>query len=228
MPPLQVVSEFEPTGDQPQAIDKSGGGLSSEHARPGVAGRDRFRQDLHDGQGDRARAEAHADPRPQQDAGRATLQRDARVLSQQRGGVLRQLLRLLSAGSLHPAHRHIHRKGSADQRGDRPAAAGDNVVALQPARHSDRGFGLVHLWFGQPAGLRACGAEPACRRHGAAQPHPAPSGRDLLRAQRQYAAARALPCARRCAGGAAGGPRVRLSDQPVGATRSSASARSTR
>ena len=46
--------------------------------------------------------------------------------------------------------------------------------------------------------------------------HLAPPGRNLLRAQRQRLAARPLPRPRRCAGGAAGRPRVRLPHQPVG------------
>jgi len=39
-----------------------------------------------------------------------------------RGGVFRLLLRLLPAGSLHPAHRHLHREGFLDQRADRSHA----------------------------------------------------------------------------------------------------------
>ena len=67
------------------------------------------------------------------------------LLPGQRGRVLRQLLRLLPARGLRPAHRHLHREGLVDQRADRPhAPLGD---AGDPgARRRDRGrLGLLHL-----------------------------------------------------------------------------------
>ncbi len=58
--------------------------------------------------------------------------------SRQRGRILRQLLRLLPAGSLRPAHRHLHREGQLAEPADRPHAplghAGD-----PGARRRDRG-----------------------------------------------------------------------------------------
>src|SRR5215213_466650 len=60
---------------------------------------------------DRALQEAHARPRPQQDARRAALRGVPGVLSEQRGRVLRQLLRLLPAGGLPAPERHVHREG---------------------------------------------------------------------------------------------------------------------
>jgi excinuclease ABC subunit B len=61
---------------------------------------------------------------PQQDARRPALRRVSRALSPQRRRVLRQLLRLLPARSVHPPARHLHRKGRLAQRRSRsPAAA---------------------------------------------------------------------------------------------------------
>ena len=96
----------------------------------------------------------------QQDAGRAVRQRAAPAAAQQRGGVLRLLLRLLPARGLRPADRHLHREGLLDQRGGRAAAAlGDQLAAHPPRRH--RGLhGLLHLRPRHPAGVR--------RPHGAA------------------------------------------------------------
>ena len=51
----------------------------------------------------------------------------------QRGGILRQLFRLLPAGGVHPAHGHLYRKGLVDQRGDRAAAALGGQLAAVPA-----------------------------------------------------------------------------------------------
>jgi hypothetical protein len=65
--------------------------------------------------------------------------------------------------------RHLHRKGLGDQRGDRPAAPGRHQFALQPPRCGDRRLGVLHLRPGQPAGLRPSGAESARGRDGAAQ-----------------------------------------------------------
>ena len=69
------------------------------------ARRDRHRQDVHDGRGDRAGPAPGAGDRPQQDARGAALQRVPRVLPRQRGRVLRLLLRLLPARGLRPRSR---------------------------------------------------------------------------------------------------------------------------
>ena len=53
VPDFQLVAPFQPTGDQPQAIDSSSTG-SSGPAPPDPAGRDRHGQDVHDRQGHRA------------------------------------------------------------------------------------------------------------------------------------------------------------------------------
>ena len=73
----------------------------------GAARRDRDGQDLHHGQGHRADPATRHHPRPQQDAGRAALRRVQGLLPEQRGRVFRQLLRLLPARSLRPAHRYV-------------------------------------------------------------------------------------------------------------------------
>ena len=60
------------------------------------------------------------------------------LLPEQRGRVLRLLLRLLPARGLRPADRHLHREGLLDQRGGRAAAALGDQLAADPARR-DRG-----------------------------------------------------------------------------------------
>ena len=109
-------------------------GVRGEERDQVLLGRHRLRQDLHHGQGDRGGAEADADPGAQQDAGGAALRRDEELLPGQRGGILRQLLRLLPAGSLRPAHRHLHREGRADQRADRPHAPRRDAGAARAQR----------------------------------------------------------------------------------------------
>ena len=71
---------------------------------------------------DPAGAASDADPRPEQEPRRPARAGDARVLPEQPGRVLRQLLRLLPARGLHPVERHLHREGLVDQRRDRSAA----------------------------------------------------------------------------------------------------------
>ena len=97
---------------RPAAGDR-GAGRGREAPRPhaGAARRHRLRQDLHHGEGDRGDAAPGADPRAQQDAGGAALRRVQELLPRQRGRVFRHLLRLLPAGSLRPAHRHLYREG---------------------------------------------------------------------------------------------------------------------
>ena len=82
---------------------------------------------------------------PEQDARRPALWRVQELLPRQRGRVFRLLLRLLPAGGLRPAHRHLHREGILDQRADRPHAPLGDARAARARRRHHRRLGLVHL-----------------------------------------------------------------------------------
>ena len=131
---------------RPAAGDRGAGqGRARPGARPGAARRHRLRQDLHHGQGDRGDAAPGADPRPQQDAGRAALRRVQELLSRQRGRVFRLLLRLLPARGLCAAHRHLYREGIQHQRADRPHAPRRDPRGAGARRRDHRRLGLLHL-----------------------------------------------------------------------------------
>ncbi len=131
---------------RPAARDRrTGQGNRRSRARPGAARRHRLGQDLHHGQGDRGDAAPGADPRPQQDAGGAALRRVQELLPRQRGRVLRLLLRLLPAGGLRPALRHLYREGIVDQRADRPHAPRRDARGDGARRRHHRRLGLLHL-----------------------------------------------------------------------------------
>ena len=131
---------------RPAAGDQ-GTGRRRATPRPhaGAARRHRLGQDLHHGQGDRGDAAPGADPGAQQDAGRAALRRVQVVLPRQRGGIFRLLLRLLPAGSLRPAHRHLYREGILHQRADRPHAPQRHARAARARRRHHRRLGVLHL-----------------------------------------------------------------------------------
>ena len=116
-------------------------------AHPGAARRHRLRQDLHDGEGDRGDAAARAGAGAEQDAGRAALWRVQEFLPRQRGGIFRLVLRLLPAGSLCPAHRHLYREGFLDQRADRPHAPLGDARAAGARRRDHRRLGVLHLRY---------------------------------------------------------------------------------
>ena len=83
--------------------------------------------------------QADADHRAEQDAGRPALRRDARSVPGQRRPLLRQLLRLLPARSVHPGDRHLHREGRDHQRPDRShAPRGHPRAAVATGRHHRR------------------------------------------------------------------------------------------
>ncbi len=124
---------------------RAGRGRQAQRARPGAARRHRLGQDLHHGQGHRGDAAPGADPRAEQDARRPALRRVQVVLPRQRGRVFRLLLRLLPAGSLRPAHRHLHREGILDQRADRPHAPLGDALAARARRRHHRRLGVLHL-----------------------------------------------------------------------------------
>ena len=140
-----IKSDFEPKGDQPTAIKDLVEGVEAQRPHAGAARRHRLRQDLHHGQGDRGDAAPGADPGAEQDAGRAALRRVQDLLPRQRGRVFRLLLRLLPAGSLRPAHRHLYREGILDQRADRPHAPLGDALAARARRRHHRRLGVVHL-----------------------------------------------------------------------------------
>ena len=142
---FKVVSEFEPKGDQPEAIRQLVEGIARARARSGAARRHRLRQDLHDGQDHRGDAAAGADPGAEQDARGAALRRVQELLPGQRGRVFRLLLRLLPARSLRAAHRHLYREGILDQRADRPHAPRRDARGAGARRRHHRRLGLLHL-----------------------------------------------------------------------------------
>ena len=71
---FELVSEYTPKGDQPAAIAELVKGIEAQE-------RDQLGQDLHNGQRHRRDAAPGADPRAQQDAGRAALWRVQELLS---------------------------------------------------------------------------------------------------------------------------------------------------
>ena len=174
--PFRISTSFEPRGDQAEAIEQLAAGLQDGGEAPGPARCHGFGQDLHDGQGDRGGAAPGAGPGAQQDAGRAALPRVQDVLSRKRGRVLRLLLRLLPAGSLHRRHRHLHRKGRADQRRNRPAASLRDPVAVRAPRLHHRRQRVVHLRSGFAGSLLRHAAVPGKGQTDPARRNPAPAG----------------------------------------------------
>ena len=83
--------------------------------------------------------------RAEQDPRRAALRRVQELLPRQCGRIFRQLLRLLPARGLRPAHRHLHREGKLGERGDRPHAPLGDAVAAGARRRDHRRVGLLPL-----------------------------------------------------------------------------------
>ena len=164
---------------------------------PDAARRHRLRQDLHDGERDRAPRPAGARPRAEQDARGAAVLRVPRVLPRERGRVLRLVLRLLPARGLRPVARSLHREGLEHQRAHRADAALGDEVAARARGRGDRRHRVVHLRHRRPGRLPRHDPAPARAREGVpARRHRAP-GRDAVRAQRARLPARHLPRARR-------------------------------
>jgi hypothetical protein len=125
-----------PTGQRVSALRGSAAGdrQAGRCLRAGQAarlsiGRDRIGQDLYGGQRGRPAESPDAGHLPQQDARRPALRGVSRALSPQRRRVFRQLLRLLSTGSVHSPARHLHRKRRLAQRRSRSVAAARDQFA---------------------------------------------------------------------------------------------------
>ncbi len=137
--PYELHQPFRAGGRPARGDRQAGRGLERRPRLPDAARRDRLGQDLHDGQRHRAHRPSRAGARAQQDAGRAALLRVPRVLSEQRGRVLRLVLRLLPARGLRAVARPVHREGFVDQRAHRAdAAVGDQVDPAAARLHHRR------------------------------------------------------------------------------------------
>ena len=75
-----------------------------------------------------------------------------------------QLLRLLPARGLRPAHRHLYRERRPDQRTDRPHAPRRHAGAAGAQRCRDRRIGVLHLRYRLGRDLREDGGEAGDRR----------------------------------------------------------------
>ena len=117
MPDFRLVAPFEPTGDQPQAIDRLVDGLGQGLKHQTLLGATGTGKTFTIARVIEAARQADPRPRPQQDAGGPALRRVPRVLPGQRRRVLRQLLRLLPARGVPAPERHVHREG-LDRRND--------------------------------------------------------------------------------------------------------------
>ena len=134
-----------------------------------------------------------ADHRAQQDARRPALQRVPRVLPEQRGRVLRLVLRLLPARGVRPAGRPLHREGLVAERRHRPAAPLRDVEHPDAARHDHRRVGVVHLRPRLAGRVQGEGRLRRGRRGAGPRPDAPEADRHPVRAQRHAARARALP-----------------------------------
>ena len=223
-----VVSDFEPSGDQPAAIKELAEQVNAGEQDVVLLGRHRYRQVGDDGVADRAGAAADAGHRAEQDARRAAGQRVPGTAAEQRRRVLRLLLRLLPARGVRPADRHLHREGLVGQRRGRAAAALGHAEPAHPARRRGRRHRLLHLRPGDAAGVRRARAED--QAGGVARPrrpaaHP---GHRAVHPQRPLVHPRHLPGARATRSRSSRCTRSSPSGSRCSATRSSGSTTCTR
>ena len=227
-PRFEVVAPFAPAGDQPKAIAELTAGLAPRRQVPDPARRHRVGQDDDPGAHHRQLRQADPGPVPQQDPGGPALRRAPAVPAQERGRVLRLLLRLLPARGLRPLDRRVHREGRVDQPGHREPPAPRHLEPDGAGGRRHRRHGQRHLRPGRP------GRVPEADGHGRAG---ASSGAGTTSSASWSASSTAgttSPSSR--APSASGAIRSR-SSRPTpsrpsgsssGATRSSGSARSTR
>jgi primosomal protein N' len=136
---------YSPKGDQAVAIEELVRGVRDGEAHQVLLGVTGSGKTFTMAKVIEAIGPPRAGPGAQQDASRAALSRIQIVLSGKRGGVLRQLLRLLPAGSLHPFERRLYREGSHHQRRTGQAAPFRHALAVRAPRLRDRGQRELHL-----------------------------------------------------------------------------------
>ena len=121
--PFKLQSDYAPAGDQPAGDRETLRRADQRSGASDAAGSHGMRQDIHSRrQVIDTRAAPDAGAGAQQDPRRAAVRGISRVLSEQCGGVLCFLLRLLPARSLCALHGHLYREGLLDQRAHRADA----------------------------------------------------------------------------------------------------------
>ena len=130
---FELVTDYQPRGDQPRAIAELVEGVLRGDAHQTLLGVTGSGKTFTMAQRRRPGAAADAGHRPQQDPGGAALRRVQGALSQERRRVLHQLLRLLPARGVRPLVGHVHREGLVHQRRDRADAPLGHPLAAAPA-----------------------------------------------------------------------------------------------
>ena len=222
-------SQYEPAGDQPTAIRELTAGVASGERDQVLLGVTGSGKTFTMAKVIEAAAAPDPDPGAEQDPGRPALRRDEAVLPGQRGRILRQLLRLLPAGSLRSAHRHLYRKRQPDQRADRAHAPQRHPRPARARRRRHRRLRLLHLRYRLGRDLWPHDRQARSRRLAStATPWPAPWSSCNTAATTPPSSAAPSACAARPSTCSPATSRTAPGASPCSATRSRASASSIR
>ena len=148
--PFKLSLDYQPRGDQATAIQQLIRGISDGEKHQVLLGVTGSGKTFTMAKIDRSIRQAFAGPCPQQNTCCAALPRIQRLFPNECGRVFRQLLRLLSAGSLHSVGRCLHRKGSHHQRRTGQTAPLGHQIAIRAARLRNRRKRQLHLRLGSP------------------------------------------------------------------------------
>ncbi len=209
--PFQIHSEFQPAGDQPQAIAALVDGVARgerDQVLLGVTG------------SGKTFTMAHVIQQMQRPA---LILAPNKTLAAQLYGEMKSFFPenaveyfvsyydYYQPEAYVAAHRHLHREGILDQRADRPHAPLGDAGDPGAPRHHHRGLGLLHLRHRLGGDLCRHDPRPRRRRERQPQPDPRQAGGAAVPAQRHQLRARRLPGARRhhrALPGALRGPRL--------------------
>ena len=184
MPEFKIVSDFNPTGDQPDAIDRLVRGAENglhHQSLMGVTG------------SGKTFTMACIVERLQQPT---LVLAHNKTLAAQLATEFKEffpknsveyfvsLLRLLPAGGVRTPHRHLHREGRRHQRAARQAAPRRNTCAPDTARRAHRRIGVVHLRARLSRGISELRRLRPQRRNSKPPKAHASARRHAIRAQR--------------------------------------------
>ena len=144
--PFKVVSDFEPAGDQPKAIEQLDRGHRAGRAVPDPARHHRLGQERHHRLDHRAGAAAHAGASRPTSRWPPSWPTSSGSSSPTTGSsTSSRYYDYYQPEAYMAASRHLHREGLVGERRDRPAAPLGHLGAAHPARRHRGGVGVVHL-----------------------------------------------------------------------------------